>query len=199
MKKYNKLVMMAVGAFALLAFPSVVSAATTFQLNCDQPAKAGNSFTCSLSVNSTEGVNSMKVQILPDSQLTLDRVTYDGKNWTQGDTDSNGYVTLSTMTNPVNTGTIATIDATWKENAVECGKLCISILYTIAGSTSELPGTATGDFVSTGTCSVKKTTTTKTESPNTGRFSDYAVLVGGAAIAIAAISVARRSTKFYRV
>lgn len=75
----------------------------------------------------------------------------------------------------------------------KCGKLCIS-------AQAAANSTAYGMLAGTGTvCDEINLRVEGTPNPPTGSFVSYIVLVAGALIAIAAIAIAKKRNKFYRV
>lgn len=84
----------------------------------------------------------------------------------------------------------------------DCGRLCVSVQY---GETSAAFTSNDLSAGTTGTAACDEITPLLTESlgvketPETGNFASYAVLIAGAFIAISAIAIAKKHNKFYRV
>ena len=77
----------------------------------------------------------------------------------------------------------------------DCGRLCLEVSYSSAGDYSALEGNVDG---AESPCGEIKPTGTP-DTPTTGSFTSYIVLIGGAFLAIGAIALARKNNKFYRV
>lgn len=81
------------------------------------------------------------------------------------------------------------------ENAsmTDCGELCVEVAYAAdAAGWGSLAGNQTQ------VCEEVKPTGNP-DSPTTGSFTSYIVLIGGAFLAIGAIAIARKNNKFFRV
>ena len=77
----------------------------------------------------------------------------------------------------------------------DCGRLCVEVAYSGDGSDyGALEGNVSG---SSSPCAEVKPT--GTPQVPTGSFTSYIVLIGGAFVAIGAIALARKNTKFFRV
>jgi hypothetical protein len=76
----------------------------------------------------------------------------------------------------------------------KCGKLCISAQSFANKSQYTMTGAGTGTV-----CDEINLRVEGTPNPPTGSFVSYIVLVAGALIAIAAIAIAKKRNKFYRV
>lgn len=201
-KKLSLLVAFMVGAFAL---PSLVEAQASFSFDCSTPLEnttlQAPQTTCTLNVtpDPTEGaISNIRVQLLPGN-MTLGQFTTNSSIWASDlTTDANGFMSFANTTNAAFTTTtaIGTVDATLKETAHECGKICVAVAYTTE-SGQEVTANSVQGANNVGECQISPT-----PSPETGEgttIASYIILAGGAIVAIAAISYARKSTKFYRV
>lgn len=200
-KKLSLLVAFMVGAFAL---PNAVDAAASFSFDCSTPLDnttlQAPQTTCTLNVtpDPAEGaISNVRVQLLPGN-MTLGQFTTNSSIWSSDlSTDANGFMAFTNTTNAAFTTTtaIGTVDATLQETAHECGKICVAVAYTTE-SGQEVTANSVIGASSVGECQVSPS------SPETGEgttIASYIILAGGAIVAIAAISYARKSTKFYRV
>lgn len=202
MKK--KLSILLVGLFGIMFFPTIANAAVQFNLTCtpDQP-NYGDIVNCEVSlVQSTT----------PITQLRMSTTSYNLEvqniNYATGATDpwntpvpdqTTGFTTLTSKSAAgVSTGKVADIVAKVSEQGDDCGNICVEIYYTEAGATTEK---SDQQKLYTQKVCEKETTPTdpKFETPETGNFASYAILAGGAAIALAIISIAKRSTKLYKL
>lgn len=203
MKK--KLSILLIGLFGIMLFPTIANATVQFDLKCspDQP-NYGDIVNCQVSlVQSTT----------PLSQIRMRTTSYNlevqSTSFAIGATDpwsepipdtTTGFTTLKAKAVAgVSTGNVANIVAKVSEQGDDCGNICVEIHYMEVGATAESDA-GQQKLYNTKACE-KATTPTdpKFETPETGNFASYAILAGGAAIALATIMVAKRSTKFYRV
>lgn len=201
MKK--KLSMLLVGVFGIMFFPSIANAAVQFDLKCtpDQP-NYGDIVNCQVSL-----VQATK----PISQLRMRTTTYNlevqNTSFASGTTDpwnepvtdsSTGFTTLtSKVAAGVSTGNVANIVAKVSEQGDDCGNICVEIYYTEVGATTEVKDEQ--KLYTQKVCEKDTTSDPKFETPETGNFASYAILAGGAAIALATILIAKRSTKLYKL
>lgn len=203
MKK--KLSMLLVGLFGIMFFPSITNAAVQFNLTCtpDQP-NYGDTVNCQVTlVQSTNPITQLRMK------TTSYNMEVQGTTYAIGATDpwnnpvpdaTTGYTTLTSKTAAgVSSGKIADIVAKVAEQGDDCGNICVEIYYTEFGATGEK--SEKPQLYDQKVCEKGSTTPTdpKFETPDTGNFASYAILAGGAAIALATISIAKRSTKFYKV
>ncbi|MGM9834962.1 MAG: hypothetical protein ACI31M_04215 [Bacilli bacterium] len=201
-KKLSLLAAFAIGAIAL---PSVVEAQASFSFDCSTPLEnttlQAPQTTCTLNVtpDTSEGaISNIRVQMIP-ANMTLGQFTTNSSIWSSDlAKDSNGFISFTNTTNAAFTTTtaIGTVDATLKETAHECGKICVAVAYTVDGK--EVTANSVQGASAAGECKIQSTPS----SPETGdgtTMASYIILAGGAVVAIAAISYARKSTKFYRV
>lgn len=202
MKK--KLSILIIGLFGMMVFPKFANAAVQFNLTCtpDQP-NYGDTVNCQVSlVQSTTPLTQIRMK------TTSYNLEVQNTNYATGAADpwnnpvpdpATGYTTLTSKAAAgVSAGNIANIVAKVSEQGDDCGNICVEIYYTEFGSTTE--GVEKPQLYDQKVCEKGKTPTDpKFDSPETGNFASYAILAGGAAIALATISIAKRSTKFYKV
>lgn len=199
MKK--KLSMLLIGLFGIMFFPSIANAAVQFDLTCtpDQP-NYGDIVTCQVSlVQSTNPIIQLRMSTT-SYNLEVQNTSFASgatDHWNEPVTDSStGFTTLTSKTAAgVSTGNVASIVAKVAEQGDDCGNICVEIYYTEFGATTEVKDEQ--KLYTQKVC--EKSTDPKFETPETGNFASYAILAGGAAIALATILVAKRSTKLYKI
>lgn len=202
MKK--KLSILLIGLFGVMFFPTIANATVQFNLTCtpEQP-NYGDTVNCQVSlVQSTTPITQLRMRT-KSYNLEVQNTSY-----ANGPTDpwnnpvpdnTTGFTTLTSKTAAgVSSGNIANIVAKVSEQGDDCGNICVEIYYTEFGATGENQNET--KLYDQKLCE-KGTTPTdpKFETPETGNFASYAILAGGAAIALAIITIAKRSTKFYKV
>ncbi len=199
MKK--KLSMLLIGLFGIMFFPSIANAAVQFDLTCtpDQP-NYGDVVTCQVSlVQATTPITQLRMSTMCYNLEFINTSLGSGAtaHWNEPVTDSStGFTTLTSKTAAgVSTGNVASIVAKVAEQGDDCGNICVEIYYTEFGATTEVKDEQ--KLYTQKVC--EKSTDPKFETPETGNFASYAILAGGAAIALATILVAKRSTKLYKI
>lgn len=202
MKK--KLFTLFIGLFGIMIFPNIANAAVQFDLKCtpDQP-NYGDIVNCQVSlVQATTPISQLRMRTT-SYNLEVQNTSFASSAsdpWNDPITDSStGFTTLiSKVAAGVSTGNIANIVAKVSEQGDDCGNICVEIYYTEVGAATEVKDEQ--KLFTQKVCEKNDTPTDpKFESPETGNFASYAILAGGAAIALATISIAKRSTKFYKV
>lgn len=194
-----------IGLFGMLIFPKFANAAVQFNLTCtpDQP-NYGDIVNCQVSlVQSTNPITQLRMSTT-SYNLEVQNTSFASTAadpWNEPVTDSStGFTTLTSKTAAgVTSGNIANIVAKVSEQGDDCGNICVEIYYTEFGATTEAKDQQ--KLYSQKACEKGSTTPNdpKFDSPETGNFASYAILAGGAAIALATIMIAKRSTKFYKV
>lgn len=195
MKK--RLSLLALAIFALLVFPGIVNAEAVFQISCDpELPQRGADTTCLVTLQqATEPISNVNIKVEVED-MKLNSFTADQAIWNVGAATTDGFTPLTVKTaGGITSGNIGSISATVNMDAVDCGKVCVTITYSYYGKEGE----NTSSFDNHGTSTSCTQTPQTTNPPETGSFASYAILAGGAAIAMATISIARKSTKFYRV
>lgn len=199
MKK--KLSILLIGLFGMMVFPRLANAAVQFNLTCtpDQP-NYGDTVNCQVSlVQSTNPITQLRMATT-SYNLEVQNTSFASTAadpWNEPVTDSStGFTTLTSKTAAgVTSGNVANIVAKVSEQGDDCGNICVEIYYTEFGATTEVKDQQ--KLYSQKVC--EKSSDPKLDSPETGNFASYAILAGGAAIALATIMIAKRSTKFYKV
>lgn len=202
MKK--KLSMLLIGLFGIMFFPSIANAAVQFDLKCtpDQP-NYGDIVNCEVSlVQATTPISQLRMRTT-SYNLEVQNTSFASgaaDPWNEPVTDNTtGFTTLtSKVAAGVSTGNVASIVAKVSEQGDDCGNICVEIYYTEVGAATEVKDE---QKLFTQKVCEKETQPTdpKFETPETGNFASYAILAGGAAIALATISIAKRSTKLYKL
>ena len=202
MKKINLFV---VAMVAMLGFSVNAKAANTIKLECDKTEiKIEESTNCTVSLALDTEINIASVQLSTSETLDISNVTPNkALGWT-----------ASTVTSPAGTytfnntagksGQLFSFTVKLNSKAKElgkdesCGNLCIAAA-TIKNTTNGLEAEPQG----VGTCYkpilVQETCEGKDCNPETGSFANYAIIAASIVIAGAAVIVARKSTKFFRV
>ena len=90
--------------------------------------------------------------------------------------------------------------------AQNCGTICVDVWYSLtATQTTTLSNPTVNEsqektnFPASTVCSEITPTTKPKDEPNTGNFASYTVLIAGACIAIAAIAIASKNNRLYKV
>lgn len=202
MKK--KLSILCMIIFALVIFPKNVNATAVFKISCnpEKPQRGGDT-ACLVEMTQSDAPVSkinIKVDVL---DMKLNGFTPNETSWVAGAADSQGFTPLTVKnTTGFTQGSIGNISATVNQDAYECGKICVTVIYSHVGSDDSHTYTMNNLGLPDNSC---KSTPQPVEStptptpPDTGNFASYAILAGGAAIAMATISIARKRTKFYKV
>ena len=108
------------------------------------------------------------------------------------DSYENDVPALETYSDFTNVGHI-TVSLSADAPASDCGRLCVDIqeVATAAGYVGT-PVVAASD-------ACDELTPVGGGDPDTGSFTSYTILIGGAFVAIAAIAIARKNNKFYKI
>lgn len=88
---------------------------------------------------------------------------------------------------------LGTVTLRLSNDAVECGAVCIEVSSYVQGGQQYRANESCSDFEIVGEPDQNP------ESPETGAFASYAILAGGAFLAITTISVIKSKNKFYRI
>lgn len=197
-------------AIGLLSFmlPLVSKAAVNFRFDCPETAlEKGATTTCTISGDvqtAGEDISKVTIEVKKNtlSGLTVESFTANSSVWT---TDKNDATALSYEVSPKGTITstfdLGSIVVKMLDDVTTCGEICIKVTYVENGS--PLTSNLTGDYdiskTSTASPNCEEIPVTSTSQPPTGSFVNYLVLFGSTGIAILAIAITRKSTKFYRV
>lgn len=188
----------------LLILPISANAEARFRVECDKTALArGESTTCTYKATKdaidTAGVTQINAVVKTGNGLTIEGFTA-GSLWTDKSTITSGstqgnMVLESADTNGVSTTNfdLGTITVRLATDATECGAVCIEVSRYVMGGQTYTGNEECADFEIVGD------TPTNPDTPQTGAFASYVVLVGGAALALATIAIVRSKNKFYRI
>jgi hypothetical protein len=199
-----------VGLVAMLAINGNVKAADTVTLKCNKTEiKIGESTTCEVDATLASAPSAATLTIANSQYLTISAVTANSTvGWALSKTNNDStYVTTYSFNNstsasvPLNTSTaVMSFTVTLSTEAKNlastdnCGQICIS-----AATFDGAALTSVGSGVCyTPTVTIEDCTGTGCNA-TTGAFLNYALLGGGAAIALGAIVIARRNNKFYKI
>lgn len=107
-----------------------------------------------------------------------------------GDFDGSNYTSIAAYTVKLSK------DAT----TAECGEMCVDVFYSLTSAGYVHDATSENSLLTSGSsvCDEVKPSGKGTELP-TGSFTSYIVLAAGALIAVGAIVVAKKNTKFNRI
>lgn len=200
MKK--KLSILLVMLFAFLVFPKEVKAEAVFDFSCNPQSslQPGQTTNCSLKVTDNDSAISKINLKITSTDMTVKQFVANDTMFSSAGENSQGYTQL-TAKNSVGfqTGTVGSVSATLNQDATTCGKICIQVVYYVVGSDQSYTYSENPNGECTELTPPPTATTPEPEQPSTGSFASYAILIGGAAIALGIITYASRSTKFYRV
>ena len=191
----------------MLGFAVNVSAASSLKLSCDKTdIRIGESTVCTVSFTSDTAITSSAFALSTSRYLDISNVKPNTtKGWSSDDSTnpSNGYYAFKiTSGTGVAEGDVFSFTVTLNSKAKElgekdtCGELCISKAVLGSVTTTNAKGT--------GTCfmpNVVEDECPEGECPNpeTGAFANYAIIAASILVAGAAVIIARKSTKFFRV
>ena len=199
MKKFNLFV---IAIVAMLGFSINAKAADGISLACEKTEiKINESTTCTVSVTVDNPIDKAVITLSTSRFLDVSNIvanTTAGWKYAQTSTDqANGVYSFTNTSGK--SGQLFSFTVTLNSNAKElgekdtCGELCIS-------------GARLGDITltntkGTGTCFAPTVVIgpPTTENPPTGAFANYAIIAVSILVAGAAVVIARKSTKFFRV
>lgn len=208
--------LLVVGSVAMLAINGNVKAADNVTFTCDKTEiKINESATCEVKANIAAAPTSKAEIVVANSQyLSISNVKGNSAaGWgtptassTTTSTEGNGITTYSlayttTGSYPIGVDTqimsfTITLLSTAKNlsSTENCAQICINAVA-IDGASIASVGTG---ICRTPTVTIEDCTGTSCNA-KTGAFLNYALLGGGAIIAVGAIIVARRNNKFYKI
>ena len=209
MKKLTKLMAIAVG---MLMLPFTVNAEAQFTFDCDKSKlEPGGTTQCVIKAtdHTDEGISSVTVQVMKDSlkYITVNGFVENSTQWSITTKAPESYLySLKPVVDSagIQASEVGAYNITLdKDAAGDCGTICVKVDYidnqgnertALSGERPE--GTTTGDQdYSCEDITIDKAVT----PPNSGAFADYAVLIGVGALAVGAILLASKKSKFYRV
>lgn len=188
----------------LLILPISANAEARFRVECDKTALArGESTTCTYrgtkDAIDQAGVTQINAIVKTGNGLTIEGFTAgslwrDSSNIVSGSTQGNMVLDSSDTAGVTATNfDLGTITVRLANDATECGAVCIEVSRYVMGGQTYTGNEECEDFEIVGE------TPTTPDTPQTGAFASYAVLAGGAALAIATIAIVRSKSKFYRI
>lgn len=181
--------------FGLIVFPSIAKAEAVFTINCPDSVERGATTQCELKVTDNNSTISQAQVTFVLTDMDFVGFTANTAVWQVSTAAAANPVILKSVDGSFSTGSMGNVSVSLHSDAVSCGKICAQIAY-------QATGDATASNASGETLCKQITPTgtqTSTESPKTGSFASYATLAAGAIIAVITITLARRSSKFYRV
>ena len=201
MKKINLLV---IGLIAAFGFSSSVFAADSVSMTCDKKnISIGESASCKVTLNLESTVMATSITLDQSETLDVENVV-PNTGWTQSASTKAGTYSFNYPTPGINGKTqVFSFDVKLNEKAAnlsstdDCGQLCIKTV-TLDG------GSMTGITKGEGTCFTPvlvpdEPCVGENCNPKTGAFANVAAIVGVAFVALGAIVIAKRSSKFYRI
>lgn len=198
MKKINLFIFAMV---AMLGFTFSAKAANSVSLTCTKTEIGiGESTTCSVKLNAEVVVNTSTIELSSSEYLDISNVKPNEAAGWKLSTANNATAGKYVFNNESGkTGEIFSFTITLNSKAKalgendDCGQLCIA--------SATINGTAA--IKDTGTCYsptiIEEECVGEDCNPKTGAFANYAIIIASIIIAGAAVIVARKSTKFFRV
>ncbi len=200
----KKITKMGVFLVALMAMPIMANAETRFDLKCEKSAlNPGETTTCTFyaimdatEVNAGNGLTDLEMFIETTKNLTIENVTIDSAFNDQSPTDP-GLKTASVVLESKDAGGIVeeeipvlTVEVKLDEAATdECGGICIEATsYELSDSNEVYKGNEACKELELGG-----------ENPETGAFTSYLILGGGAVLAIGTMVALKDNKKFHNV
>lgn len=203
MKKINLFLF---GLVAMLGFGVSVSAADTAGLSClKSDLSIGESTTCTVSITTASAVSSASITLKSSEHLIIsDAKANDSAGWQQSAASSSSeYVFNRTVAGAAGKSDVFSFTLTLSESAKnlskndDCGNICIAAVTLDKGTVSGI--TENSQFCYRPTIVPEEKCEGEDCNPKTGAFANYVAIAAVAVIAVGAILVARRSSKFYRV
>lgn len=111
-------------------------------------------------------------------------------NWSENDVDTISGFSEYTILGYYNVQLKETASVT------DCGKLCVDVKYSSAGNYNSEGFGSAGKVAC---AEIKPVGGETTPPPETGNFASYAVLIGGAILALGAIALVRKNNKIYKI
>lgn len=199
MKKFNLLI---IGIVAMFGFMISAKAAQGVSMTCDKTSvKIEESANCYVSFTSDTPVTDISITLSTSEYLGVSNVVANSAaNWTSNGSSGNVYSFKNTTGGT--TGQLFSFTVTLLPGAKnltendDCGQICIK--------EARFNGNIlTGVTAGTGTCFMPTVNIEQCVgencNPKTGSFMNYVIIGAVTIIAIAAVVIARKSSKFYRV
>ncbi len=201
--KKNTLLGLGITLVSLFAFGMKVNAGT-ISISCEkEDLRKGESTTCNINAAGfTEAITSFTAEV-ESNYLVVSDIT---PNSTAGISDNGSTGTMINFANnSMNTttnGVLGAFTLTLSENAQDigdgtCGSLCLKNVRVNGTYVDNFDETASGICKAPGF--IEEECVGEECDPNTGAFTSYLLLGGGAAIALVAIILVRKNSKFYNV
>lgn len=186
----------------LLMFPVFAKAEMRFTIECDKTAlERGESTTCTYralgDAVSQPGVTEIDAIIRTTADMTIEgfaaaNIWTNNSNVTAGSKEGNIILRSAEGVKTTNFD-LGTVTVRLANDAVECGAICIEVSRYVQGGEVYDANRVCSDFEIVGEPQQQP------NNPETGAFASYAVLAGGAALAVTTIAVVRSKNKFYRI
>lgn len=201
MKKFNLLI---IGIVAMFGFMISAKAANSASLTCDKTdVKVGESANCLVSISANAPLSAVTIKLSASEHLGISNVVANTKaGWTASASGTSGNTYSFNNSTGSTGGELFSFTVTLLESAKQlsegdsCGQICIvEALF----DGNQIAGITQG----TGTCFAPNITVEQCVgencNPKTGSFMNYIIIGAVTIIAIAAVVIARKSSKFYRV
>ena len=201
--KKNTLIGLGITIVSLLAFGMKVNAGT-ISITCEkEDLRKGESTTCNINAAGfTEAITSFTAEVESNYLIVSDIKA----NETIGMKDNGSTGTMinfaNTSMNTATSGVLGAFTLTLSENAQDigdgtCGSLCLKNVRVNGSFVDNFDETASGICKAPGF--IEEVCEGEECDPNTGAFTSYLLLGGGAAVALVAIIMVRKNSKFYNV
>ena len=205
MKKVNLFV---IGVIALFGFGITAHAANSVALICSdnrKELKIGESTNCYVKINSESTIHAAQITLSTSEYLKVSNVKANtASGWTGANLTGPNY-TFNSTAGSTGPSQLFSFDITLTDGAKklsagdDCGQLCISgYLFDGVGDQNLTK--------STGICFSPTVVEEKCigsgcnpTNPNTGEFMNYVIIGGVALIAVAAVVIAKKSNKFFKI
>ena len=201
--KKNILLGFGITLVSLLAFGMKVNAGT-ISLTCEkEDLRKGESTNCTITATGfTEAITSFTAEV-ESNYLQVSDIT---PNTTLGMSDNGSTGTMinfaNNSMNTTTSGVIGAFTLTLSEDARDigdgtCGSLCLKNVRVNGNYVDNFDETSNGICKAPGF--IEETCEGEDCDPKTGAFTSYLLLGGGAAVALVAILLVRKNSKFYNV
>lgn len=200
------------GLLIAVVFPTVVSAESSFDMTCEPLEVARNGeANCTLKITSTDGepiqALSAVITIENEPQMSYANIISVNNGWTDVSNGKNLKFNSDGTIAVLSPSDVATFRVKVAADATECGKVCVTNLVYDGKTGISTPVCQTISLANQGT-TIPDTpiidnpiidNSTTEDNPQTGSFVPYVVISGAALLAIGAIVVASKKSKFYNI
>ena len=196
--------------FIAMLFPMVANAEASFDMECSPlEAERNSDVSCTIKIASTDGtpIDNVSATVTVPTQMTYEGVYSANTGWTDVSSGTSLKFNYHGGAAITSASDIATFKVKVAADATECGDVCIETLTYNDGANVGIatPLCQTIRLKDT-TPTIPDTTipdttypSTSEENPQTGSFVPYVVISGAALLAIGAIVVATKKSKFYNI